>query len=171
MTYTQAYNYILSLGNIAKTEYQKSPRDLGWYIKRLQFFLNLVGNPEKEIPHFIHIAGTSGKGSTALMIYSILRAAGKKPGVLTSPHPSVILERWEVDGKIMSKKDFARLVTRLKPKIEEYIKTTPYDMLSFSELMTAMALIYFKEQKIKWVVWETACGGRFDTTNVIPKKT
>src|SRR3989339_397182 len=170
MTKSQAEQFILSLTNVGRKEYLANRKDCAIYLKRLQFFLDLLGNPEKKIPHYIHVTGTSGKGSVCLMLDSILRASGKKVGVLTSPHASIIQERWEVDGKLMSGKDFAEVVTEIKPKFDEYIRKSPYDMISYYETMTAIALYYFAKKKVEWAVLEVGCGGRYDATNVIPRK-
>jgi len=96
MHYTEAYNFLISLNNLPRKEYMADPRHCGWYLKRLQFFLDILGNPEKKIPHYVHVTGTSAKGSVCNMMNSILHASGKKVGLLTSPHPSVILERWKI---------------------------------------------------------------------------
>jgi len=170
MTKSQAEQFILSLTNVGRKEYLANRKDCAIYLKRLQFFLDLLGNPEKKIPHYIHVTGTSGKGSVCLMLESILRADGKKVGVLTSPHASIIQERWAVDGKLMSGKDFAEVVTEIKPKFDEYIRKSPYDMISYYETMTAIALYYFAKKKVEWAVLEVGCGGRYDATNVIPRK-
>ncbi len=170
MNYTEAYNYLIALGHIKRKEYISDPRACGWYLKRMQFLLNMLGNPERKIPHYIHVTGTSGKGSVCIMLASILRASGKKVGLLTSPHPSVLMERWEVNGKTMPEKEFTELIEKLKPVLDTYLATTPYDMVSFSELMTAIALYYFAKKKVQWAVWEVACGGRYDATNIIPWK-
>ncbi|MSU75370.1 MAG: hypothetical protein EXS55_02550 [Candidatus Magasanikbacteria bacterium] len=170
MTYQDAYIYLIALGHIKRKEYLADHRACGWYLRRMQFLLNMLGNPERRIPHYIHVTGTSGKGSVCIMLASILRASGKKVGLLTSPHPSVLMERWEVNGKMMSEKEFTLLIEKLKPVLDKYLATTPYDMVSFSELMTAIALYYFAQQGVKWAVWEVACGGRYDATNIIPWK-
>lgn len=146
------------------------PRKCGTYLKRLQFFLNILGNPEKKIPHYIHVTGTSGKGSVCAYLESILRASGKKTGLYISPHPTHLTERWEINGKQMSRKEFATIVSTLKPKMDEYLRKSPYDMLSFFDLTTAIALYYFAQKKVAWAVIEVGCGGRYDSTNVIPHK-
>ncbi|MFH1291817.1 MAG: Mur ligase family protein [bacterium] len=170
MNYTQAYNYLISLNNLPRNEYMKDPRHCSWYLKRLQFFLNIIGNPEKKVPHYIHVTGTSGKGSVCLLLDSILRANGQKVGVLTSPHPSVITERWDINGKPMSQKQFSQNISQLKSKLDQYVRKTPYDMLSYGEFSTAMALYHFAKQKVDWAVLEVGCGGRYDSTNIIPHK-
>lgn len=170
MNFTEAYNYILSLHNLPRKEYMNDPRHCGWYLKRLQFFLDMIGNPERKIPHYIHVTGTSGKGSVTAYLHSILHSAGKKVGSTYSPHPTIITERWKIGNKFMTKKEFAKLVEYLKPKLDEYLRTTPYDMLSFFEITEAIGLLFFAQNKVSWAVMEVACGGRTDSSNIIPWK-
>ncbi|PLX28472.1 hypothetical protein C0581_02205, partial [Candidatus Parcubacteria bacterium] len=170
MTFDQAYNWLLSLSNMPRKEYMSDPRKCGWYLKRLQFFLDILGNPEKKIPHYIHVTGTSGKGSTVSFLHSILHASGKKVGSTYSPHPTSITERWRIGNAYMTKREFVELIEYIKPKLDEYIRTTPYDMLSFFELTEAIGFVYFVKKKIQWCVLEVACGGRYDASNIIPHK-
>lgn len=170
MSFTEAYNYILSLSNMPRLEYMKEGNMCDWYLKRLQFFLDLIGNPEKKIKHYIHVTGTSGKGSTVSFLHNILLADNKKVGSTYSPHPTIITERWKVGDKYMSKKEFVEIVEYLKPKLDEYLEKTPYDMLSFFELTEVIGFIYFVNKKIDWLVLEVACGGRYDSSNIIPHK-
>jgi len=170
MDYAEAYNFITSPDNFQRQEYLKDKSEAEIYIKRLQVLLDLLGNPEDKIPHYIHVTGTSGKGSVCLMLNSILRASGKKVGLLTSPHPSVITERWEINGKEMSKKEFTEIVDLVKQKLAEYVKISPYGIPSPFEIFTAMGLYFFAKHKVEWVVLEVGCGGKHDSTNVIPKK-
>jgi len=116
MNFAEAYNYLLSFQNLPRKEYMNDPRHCQIYLKRLQFFLNILGNPEKKIPHYIHITGTSGKGSVVSFLHSILHSAGKKVGSTQSPHPTTILERWKIGNKDMSKKEFVDIITLIKPK-------------------------------------------------------
>lgn len=146
------------------------PRHCGWYLLRLQFFLNLIGNPERKIPHYIHVTGTSGKGSVTAFMHSILQASGKTVGSTYSPHPTVVTERWKVGNNYMTKKEFTEIVEYLKPKLDEYIAKTPYDMLSFFEVTEAIGLLFFVRKKVNWAVMEVACGGRTDSSNIIPWK-
>ncbi len=170
MNFDQAYNYLLSLSNMPRKEYMNTPNTCDWYLKRTQYFLDMIGNPEKKIPHYIHVTGTSGKGSVTSFLHSILQASGKKVGSTYSPHPSCITERWRVGNKEMTKKEFADIVTELKPAFDKYIATTPYDMLSFFEITEVIGFIYFSRKKVDWVVLEVACGGRYDSSNIIPHK-
>lgn len=170
MDYNEASNFIASLHNLSQKFYLKDKTEARLYLKRLQFLLNLLGNPEKKIPHFIHVTGTSGKGSVCLMLNSILRAWGKKTGLLTSPHPSAITERWEINGQEMNKKYFTAITAVIKSKLNKFIKLSPYDLPSFFEICTAMGLYYFAHKKVNWAIIEVGCGGRYDSTNVIPRK-
>ncbi len=170
LSYHQAEQYLLSLSNIPRKEYMKNPKDCAVYLKRLQFFLNLLGNPERKIPQYIHVTGTSGKGSVVNYLHHILTESGKKVGSLSSPHPTYITERWKIRNRVMPKKEFVSLVQKIRPILDTYIAKTPYDMISYGELMTAMGLLYFAEKKVQWVILEVGCGGRYDATNIIPKK-
>jgi dihydrofolate synthase/folylpolyglutamate synthase len=170
MNYNKAEQFVLSLVNIPRKEYMKEAKNCVIYLKRLQFFLGLIGNPEKKIPHYIHVTGTSGKGSVCSLIHSILHTSGKKTGVLQSPHPTQITERWKVANKTMSKKEFVDLVEYIKPKLDEYLRKSPYDMISYPELIFAIGLLYFAKKEIEYAVIEVGCGGRYDATNVIPHK-
>lgn len=170
MTFYQAYNWLLSLSNIPRKEYMTDPRKCGWYLKRLQFFFDILGNPEKKIPHYIHVTGTSGKGSVVSYLHSILETQGKLVGSTYSPHPTCITERWKIGNTYMTKREFVELVEYIKPMLDKYIRTTPYDMLSFFELTEAIGFVYFARKKVTWAVLEVACGGRYDASNIIPYK-
>ncbi|MCU0680101.1 MAG: bifunctional folylpolyglutamate synthase/dihydrofolate synthase [Planctomycetes bacterium] len=168
MNYKQAYDYLLSLNNFSREEKRKNKRD--WHLKRVQFFLNFLNNPEKQIPHYIHVAGTSGKGSVCFMLSSILGAWGKKVGLLNSPHPSKITERWLINNQQITDSELAKAVNELVPSFDKYFKNSPYPMLSFIETTVALGFYFFKQKKIDWGVIETGLGGRYDSTNVLPHK-
>ncbi len=170
MNYTSAENFILSFINLPRAEYMADPKHCGVYLERMQFLLDLLGNPEKQIPHYIHVTGTSGKGSTVSLLHSILQAGGKKVGSTYSPHPTFLTERWRLGNRYMSQTEFVAIVEQIKPKLDEYLRTAPYDMVSFFEITDAIALLWFAKQKVEWVVLEVGCGGRYDSTNVIPYK-
>lgn len=170
MNYQQACDFLVSLNNIPHQEYLKDKKKSNIYLKRTQFLLDILGNPEKQIPHYIHVTGTSGKGSTCLMLDSILRASGKKVGLNVSPAPSVITERWTINGRTVSKKNFAELVTQIRPALQKYLETSPYDFPSFFEIITTLGLLYFAKNKVEWAIVEIGLGGRNDSTNIIPKK-
>jgi dihydrofolate synthase/folylpolyglutamate synthase len=177
MTYPQALKYLESLINYEKIpEY---PYKESLKLERIKDFLALIGNPQDALK-CVHIAGTKGKGSTCAFIAHILKYAGYKAGLYTSPHLSDFRERIrilqntrtagnsprEFEGMI-SKNELARLVRRLKPVIESYNKRSQYGPLSFFEVYTALAFTYFKGKKVDFVVLETGLGGRLDATNTV----
>lgn len=170
MTYHEAEQFLLSLSNMPRKEYMEDTNKTEKYLDRLRYFLGMLGNPEKSIPHCIHVAGTSGKGSVATFLSSILAASGKKTGLMLSPHASRLLERWQVNGRTMTEKEFVRIIERLKPPLDRYEAESPYDALSYFELVTAIGFVYFEQMRVSWAVVEVGCGGRLDATNVLPKK-
>jgi len=131
-------------------------------LSRIKSFLKSIGNPQDNLK-FIHIAGTNGKGSTAVFLAEILRANGYKTGLYTSPHLVDITERIKINEKDISKRKFNALS-------KKYISLAKKNKLSYFEYLTALAFIYFSAQKADIVVLETGLGGRFDATNVIKNK-
>jgi len=118
-----------------------------------------MGNPQNSFKT-IHVAGTNGKGSTAAMTASILRQAGYKVGLYTSPHLLAFNERIRINGKAISSRNILSFIQDHKKEIEQ-IKST------FFETTTAMAFQHFAENKVDAAVVETGLGGRLDSTNVI----
>jgi dihydrofolate synthase/folylpolyglutamate synthase len=107
-----------------------------------------LGHPHRAYQN-IHIAGTNGKGSTAKMVFSILEKAGKKVGCFTSPHLVDVRERIQTQDGCISKKDFVRLLNKvLATKIS----------LSYFELLTMIAFLYFQEKKCEYAVIEVGLG-------------
>lgn len=169
MDFTQAQNYLLSLENLPRQEYMGG-QHAGIFLKRLQVLLDILGNPEKKIPHYIHVTGTSGKGSVCLFLNSILLASGRKTGISTSPHIHCITERFTINGKPISKKQFTKLVEFIKPKLDECARITRYGIPSYFEVLEAMTLLHFAQEKVEWAIMEVGCGGRYDSSNIIPHK-
>ncbi len=124
--------------------------------------LRKLGNPERNL-RFIHIAGTNGKGSVAAMCSSVLATAGYRTGLYTSPHLVSLCERFQINGQPIVEADVVRLVKKLRPVFE----ATQPRPATFFEVMTILALEYFREQKVEVIVWETGLGGRLDATNVV----
>lgn len=170
MTKKTAEQFLLSLSNLPRKEYMAPGARCDVYLKRMRCFLDMLGNPEQKIPHYMHIAGTSGKGSTARFAYAILREAGYRTGLTVSPHAESIEERWEIQGTRMTHKEFADIVEKIKPALDRYLRESPYDMVSYFEITTAIAFLYFAKKKVEWAVIETGCGGRYDASNAIPKE-
>lgn len=130
-----------------------------WMIK----FLEELGHPEKAFPA-IHIAGTSGKGTTAIKIASALKAAGYKVGLHTSPYLQVATERSWCDGRYASADEFTALVEWIRPICEKWKKPDAplHGMASFG-----ISLEYFRRKEVDVAVIETSVGGRDDLTNVL----
>ncbi|MDR1087505.1 MAG: bifunctional folylpolyglutamate synthase/dihydrofolate synthase [Endomicrobium sp.] len=128
---------------------------------RIKKFLKNVGNPQDSLK-FVHIAGTNGKGSTAVFISEILKSAGYKTALYTSPHLININERIGINGKNISEEIFKDLSGRYIDKAKKY-------RLSYFEYLTSLAFIYFALAKVDVAIIETGLGGRFDATNIIKK--
>src|SRR6202158_4483225 len=118
MTYDESVRYLLSLGRELASPRQASATKFDLF--NITVLCEHMGHPERAFES-VHIAGTNGKGSTAAMLESILRAAGLRTGLYTSPHLSRINERIRLDGKEISDTDFAATFTHLHEVIEELL--------------------------------------------------
>jgi len=129
---------------------------------RTQELLRRIGNPEKKLK-FIHIAGTNGKGSTAAMTASILRQAGYRTGLYTSPYIYRFHERMQIDGEQISDEDLVEITEFVKPHADAMAEC-PTEF----ELVSCIAFEYFARKNCDIVVLEVGMGGALDSTNVIP---
>ncbi len=130
-------------------------------LERIRELLEKLGNPQKGMK-FIHIAGTNGKGSCAAMTASVLKAAGYKTGLYTSPYLYRFNERMQINGRQIDDEVLSEIVTRVKPAAEAMA-----DHPTEFELMTAAALLWYAQEACDAVVLEVGLGGRFDATNII----
>ena len=128
---------------------------------RTNELLEKMGNPHKDLK-FVHIAGTNGKGSTAAMTASILRKAGYRTGLYTSPYIYTFHERMQVDGQLISDEDLVAVTEFVKP-LADSMTQTPTEF----ELVSCIAFEYFKRKGCDIVVLEVGMGGALDSTNVI----
>jgi len=128
-------------------------------LDRMRALMKALGNPELSF-RSIHIGGTKGKGSTALMLEKILLSSGKTVGAFTSPHLVHVLERIRLGGSPVEEKIFLRSMNRMK-KVLDRIRPT------FFEIMNAAAFLIFQEQKVEWALVEVGLGGRLDSTNIL----
>ncbi len=151
MNYQQALDYIHSV------EWMGSRPGLS----RTEELLSKLGNPERDIK-FVHVAGTNGKGSTCSMLSSVLKEAGYKVGLYTSPYIVRFNERMQINGEPISDEELAELVSIIKP-IADNMEDKPTEF----ELITAVAFLYYKKNNCDIVVLEVGMGGRLDSTNVI----
>jgi len=165
MIYESAVRYLLTLGRelAAPTQAMAAKFDL----ENTTALLERLGRPERTFPS-IHIAGTNGKGSTAAFLESILRKAGFRTGLYTSPHLERINERIRIDGEEINDQLFAQIFTQIQVTIEALLadgrlKAHP----TYFECVTAIAFEAFAEQHVDFAVVEVGLGGRLDATNVL----
>lgn len=151
MTYTQAITYI-------KESHDQVIR-LG--LERMEVLLERLGDPQKQL-HFIHVAGTNGKGSVCAMTAQILQCAGLKTGLFTSPVISDYREQFQVNGEMISQDTFVRLADMIK-QVCDHMDDPPSEF----EKAVALAFLYFAESRCDLVVLEVGLGGVDDATNVI----
>ncbi len=130
-------------------------------LERVGELLDRLRNPQDDLK-FVHIAGTNGKGSCAAMCASILRSAGLRTGLFTSPYLFRFNERMQIDGREIDNAALAELIGRIAP-LAESMAEHPTEF----ELITAAALLWYKEQNCDIVVLEVGLGGRLDATNII----
>ena len=131
---------------------------------RMQQAVDLLGNPEKSYP-IIHVTGTNGKGSTIAFMKELFMGHGKKVATFTSPHIVYINDRICINGQPIADADFIRLAEQVKEMEKTLLQT--HDQLSFFELLTLIAFLYFREQEVDLVLLEVGIGGLLDTTNVV----
>ena len=131
----------------------------------MQFFMEEFNHPEKEL-NVIHIAGTNGKGSCTEMMTNILIKAGFKVGKFISPHLVKYNERISIQNKNISDAEMEDLIKKIEPKIEKYQNKNNIK-ITFFELITTMAILYYYESKCDFVVLETGLGGLYDCTNIV----
>lgn len=153
MNYTEALNYIHGAKKFPKNG-----------LERFKSFLELIGNPQKKLK-FIHVAGTNGKGSTCAMLSSILSQAGYKTGLFISPFIVRFNERISINQNNIPDETLARLCEYIIPYNLENARRG-FEQLAEFEINTAIAFLYFLEEKCDVVVLETGMGGRLDATNV-----
>jgi dihydrofolate synthase / folylpolyglutamate synthase len=162
MLFDEAQNYLFSLGHETLTI------KLG--LENTEPLLAALGHPQRSFPS-VQIAGTNGKGSTAVMLESICNEAVIRAGLFTSPHLISITERIRIDGEDISEQDFARLTARVKQTAEELMRRGELQTLpTFFEHVTAIALLAFHEAEVELAILETGLGGRLDSTTAAGAK-
>ena len=168
MRYDNYMNYQESIGYILRfADFERLPRSgIVWDLKRVEKLLEKLGNPHLAA-RTVHIAGTKGKGFTSAMMASILKQAGYKVGLYTSPHLLSYTERIRVNGKPISEADWTALVEKLQPHITAVNEEHEFGELTTFEILTVMAFTHFRDVKADWQVMEVGLGGRLDATNVV----
>jgi dihydrofolate synthase / folylpolyglutamate synthase len=165
MNYDAAVRYLLSLGRelAAPTQAAAAKFDL----ENITVLAERLGRPDRAYPS-AHIAGTNGKGSTAAFLESILRHAGFRTGLNTSPHLERINERLRIDSEEISDAAFAESLTRVVAVIEELLAAGKLRAHpTYFECVTAMAFEYFAQERVEFGVFEVGLGGRLDATNIL----
>ncbi len=153
MTYEQTLSYIHSL-----ERFGSKPG-----LERVQALLSRLGDPHKAL-RYVHIAGTNGKGSTAAMTASVLKAAGYTTGLYISPYVLEFRERMQINGEMIPKSELCEVVERTRQAAQQMREDQPTEF----EIITAAAFLWYSIRRCDVVVLEVGLGGRFDATNVIP---
>ncbi len=157
--YTEALSYLNQFINYERAQPQRYAPET-WSLERVNRLLDRLGRPDRAY-RAIHIAGTKGKGSTAAMIEACLRAAGYRTGLYISPHLHTFRERMQVNRNYISREQFAQFVDELEPHLNAV------EGLTWFEIVTALAFMFFAREKVDVAVLEVGLGGRFDATNVV----
>jgi len=175
MTYSDAINYLNSLTNFETR--LEALKGRAFTLETTREFLEALGNPQEDLK-VVHIAGSKGKGSTALLTAGMLVSGGYRVGLYTSPHLYDVRERVRVmsdsaapqdpDGALfedcVSSLDFAGLCAELRGVVERKFR----GRVTYFEFLTALALVHFQRAGVDAVVLETGLGGRLDATNAVP---
>jgi dihydrofolate synthase/folylpolyglutamate synthase len=165
MTYDEAVRALFSLGRELASPQQARVQKFG--LENITILAEALGNPHRTAP-CVHIAGTNGKGSTAAMLESILRTAGFRTGLYTSPHLEKINERIRIAGEEISDDAFAAAWAKVHAAIESLMASGKLSAHpTFFECVTAMAFVAFADAKIDFAVFEVGLGGRLDATNIV----
>lgn len=165
MTYDEALAFLNSRLNY---ESRGMPAQAELRVDRTAILLEKLGRPHDQY-RVIHIAGTKGKGSTAMMIAALLEESGFNVGLHTSPHLFRVEERFRVNNRPISSTMFAAMITEMRPAIDEVdaVLRDSQSELTFFEITTALTLLYFARQQVDFAVVEVGMGGRLDSTNVV----
>ena len=165
MTYDESVRALMALGRELGAPRQARLENFG--LGGIAILAKDLGDPHLSAP-CAHIAGTNGKGSTAAMLESILRVAGFRTGLYTSPHQERINVRIRITGENISDEAFASAWTRVHSSIESLIASGKLGTHpTFFECVTALAFLTFATHDVDFAVYEVGLGGRFDATNIV----
>jgi dihydrofolate synthase / folylpolyglutamate synthase len=135
-------------------------------LERITHLLDLLGNPHNSFPS-IHVAGTSGKGSTSIMLASILSEFGNKAGLFLSPYLQILNESYQINNRLVATSLLAEVFENIKPAIEQVAEENPFGRPSIFEAQVALAFCLFQQENVDVAVIEVGLGGTLDATNVI----
>src|SRR5262249_37763917 len=162
LTYEQALAFWFGRINYE----QRSPKPSDLKLDRMRSLLALLGNPQDRL-RIVHVAGSKGKGSTSAMLASVLREAGYRTGLFTSPHLERVEERIQVDGAPISSDELAALMEDVQAAVGILDAQAPgRPGVTFFEVATALGFLHFVRRRTDIAVVEVGLGGRFDSTNV-----
>ncbi len=145
--------------SIRQSLFKLTSRGIKYDLQRIASAADRAGNPHTAY-RSVHVAGTNGKGSTCAYIESVLRAAGFRTGLFTSPHISAFEERFRIDGEMVKEEEWVAVYNDQRSIIEFF-------KLTFFEATMLMATELFRRRGVEWAVFETGLGGRLDATNII----
>lgn len=149
----------ISPATIKQSLFALTTKGIKYDLDRMVQAANRLGNPQRAY-HTLHVAGTNGKGSTCAYLESMLRHAGHKTALFTSPHIVCFEERFQIDGVPVTEEQWVAVYRTIAPVIDEY-------NLSFFEASMLIASELFRRLKVAWAVFETGLGGRLDATNIL----
>ena len=164
-SYEEAMSFLykaIDYEKLISYQYNASTFSLDRMVKMLEY----VGNPHKSFPS-IHITGTKGKGCTSIMMSTILEHAGLRTALFTSPHLIDLKERIQINHQNISEEEFTSNFNEFQPYIQHLRDTEPSASPTFFEILTAVAMLYFKKKQVDIAVLEVGLGGRLDSTNVV----
>lgn len=162
-TYQDAEDYLNTFTDYERMERGvEYPEDL-FDLRRIEGLLERVGNPHVGLSG-IHVAGTKGKGSTALFVEAILRGHGLTTGLFTSPHLLTKEERIQVSGEMLKPEEFLGWMNHLRPALVSLQDSSMPP--TFFDIMTTVGLLHFRSRSVEAAILETGLGGRLDSTNV-----
>ena len=166
MRYKEALKDLMSLTDFGIISNNNTAKKRRYDLNRIIKFSSLFGNPENSSPN-VHIAGTKGKGSTAVFISSILETEGYKTGLFTSPHIHKLTERIQIGGKEISKTKFSKSFYEMWPDVQLYNEQNPNNRITLFEFLTILAFYIFDKENTDINVIEVGLGGKLDSTNIL----
>src|SRR6478752_1682305 len=160
MTYDESLAYLFAHANFET----RAPGQGELKLDRIRALLARLGEPHRRL-RIVHVAGTKGKGSTSAMLAAVLRRAGYRTGLFTSPHLVRVEERVQVDGTPITPVELAALMAEIRAACGRRGAPAEPD-LTFFEIGTALGFLHFARRRVDVAVVEVGLGGRFDSTNV-----
>jgi dihydrofolate synthase/folylpolyglutamate synthase len=156
------------VGEFTNYEHMKEYRYAGdtLSLERMEGLARDLGSPHARY-RSIHVAGTKGKGTTSLILESLLSASGLEVGTYTSPHVEHLRERIRFSGEPVTDGDLCALTNSILPVLSARLPGGPAAFPTFFELMTALAMLHFENRRAEWAIFEVGLGGRLDATNIL----